>query len=99
MTKILYSLSLLFLLANVWSVTVQAAPDESHPEAVTKCHFLTDVKGHSGYGKNTGWQAIARQQALRKAENTGATHVVWQDMRPIGAFNGEAIGRAYDCGR
>jgi len=97
MSKILYSISLSFLLASFWSGTSQAAPDEVSPQAVAQCHFLANVRGDSGYGKNFGWQAIARKRALKKAEKTGATHIVWQDMRPIGAFNGEATGRAYDC--
>jgi hypothetical protein len=27
----------------------------------------------------------------------GATHIVFTDFRPVGAFNGEASARAYTC--
>lgn len=98
MTQVAYPISLL-LLASFFAGTAYAIPDEVSAGAVERCQFLSDVKGNSGYGKNTGWQAIARKQALKKAEAIGATHLVWRDFRPIGAFNGEAIGQVYDCRR
>lgn len=90
-------LTTLFFLASIWGGAVYGMPDEVDAAAVEKCQFLTHVKGNSGYGKNSGWQVIAKHHALKKAQETGATHLVWKDLRPLGAFNGEAIGQAYHC--
>lgn len=76
---------------------VEAKPDEVSEAAVKNCRFLSNVEGSSGYGKSAGWQAIAKSQAEQKAGAMGATHVVFTDFRPVGAFNGEASARAYVC--
>lgn len=76
-----------------------AKPIEVQESAVQDCRFLGKVEGSSGYGKNFGWQPLAKSSALRKAEKLGATHVVWQRLIPVGAFNGVAIARAYSCNR
>jgi hypothetical protein len=74
-----------------------AQPSQVHESGVENCDFLGKVEGSSGYGKNFGWQPIAKSSALKKAEKLGASHVVWQRMVPVGAFNGYAIARAYNC--
>jgi len=65
--------------------------------AVGDCHFLGKVEGSSGYGKNTGWQPLAKASALHRAEKLGASHVVWEQMYPVGVYNGIAVARAYSC--
>ena len=74
-----------------------AAPNEVRLSAVGDCHFLGKVEGSSGYGKNAGWQRLAKSSALHRAEKLGASHVVWEQMYPVGAFNGVAVARAYSC--
>jgi hypothetical protein len=74
-----------------------ATPSEVGESATADCHFLGKVEGSSGYGKNTGWQALAKYSALDRAEKLGASHVVWEQMVPVGAFNGIAVARAYTC--
>jgi len=61
------------------------------------CHFLDKVEGSSGYGKNFDWQSLAKYSALSRAEKLGASHVVWEQLYPVGAFNGIAVAKAYDC--
>lgn len=82
--------------ATVASVA-QAKPDEVSEAQVRGCDYLSTVSGTSGYGKNQGWQLIAKTDAERRAGAIGATHIVWSDLRPVGAFNGEARARAYAC--
>jgi hypothetical protein len=87
------------LLALAWQSSVaQAQPRESSGPDVQSCRFLSRVSGDSGYGKNTGWQRIAKHQALQRAEKLGASDVVWERLTPTGAVNGIADARAYDCG-
>jgi hypothetical protein len=74
-----------------------ATPSEVRLSAVGDCHFLGKVEGSSGYGKNAGWQRLAKSSALHWAEKLGASHVVWEQMYPVGAFNGIAVARAYNC--
>ena len=80
-------------------MTGQAAarPDEAEATAVADCRFLGNVAGNSGYGKNLGWQSLAKASAENRAGQLGATHVVFTNFRPIGSFNGEAAGKAYAC--
>ncbi len=58
-------------------MTVQAAarPDEADATAVADCRFLGNVAGNSGYGKNLGWQSLAKASAENRAGQLGATHV------------------------
>jgi hypothetical protein len=74
-----------------------AKPSEVRESAVGDCHFLGKVEGSSGYGKNIGWQPLAKASALHRAEKLGASHVVWEQMYPVGVYNGVAIARAYNC--
>ena len=54
-------------------------------------------RGRSGFGKNMGWQALAKGNAEREAGKMGATHIVFTDYRGTGSFNDEASGKAYIC--
>jgi len=76
---------------------VLALPVESNPEDVRPCRLIGDVTGTSGYGKNLRWQPIAKTHAARKAENLGATHIVYIRINPTGAENGEVMASAYLC--
>jgi hypothetical protein len=77
-----------------WSM---ATPSEVRESAIGDCHFLGKVEGSSGYGKNAGWQPLAKASALHRAEKLGASHVVWEQMFPVGVYNGIAVARAYNC--
>jgi hypothetical protein len=87
----------LFVLA-LSAVTAQAQPRESKDTDMGACQLLGRVSGDSGYGKNNGWQALAKYQALQRAEKLGASDVVWVRFTPSGAFNGTAEGQVYRCG-
>lgn len=97
MTTPIFRIAAAFVLAGAIAGTAQAKPDEVSEAAVQNCRFLTKVDGSSGYGKNFGWQTIAKASAEKKAGALGATHIVFTDYRPVGAFNGEASARAYVC--
>ncbi|SMF93340.1 hypothetical protein SAMN02949497_0618 [Methylomagnum ishizawai] len=74
-----------------------AKPDEVSEAQVRGCQYLSTVAGSSGYGKHFGWQPIAKADAEKRAGAIGATHIVWSDIRQVGAFNGEAKAKAYAC--
>lgn len=65
---------------------------------VANCRFLGMVEGSSGYGKNNGWQKLAKQAAFRRAEQLGASHILLEQMIPVGAFNGIIVAKAFSCG-
>ena len=75
----------------------EAKPSSVSEAEVANCRFIATVEGSSGYGKNPRWETIAQWYAGKEAERLGATHVVFTQMRPRGAFNGEADARAYTC--
>jgi hypothetical protein len=97
MTAHIFRIATAFILAGTIVGTVQAKPDEVSEAEVQNCRFLSQVSGSSGYGKNFGWQSIAKTNAEKKAGDLGATHIVFTDYRPVGAFNGEASAKAYAC--
>ena len=77
--------------------TSLASPNEALESNVKDCRFLGKVEGSSGYGKNMGWQSLAKSAALQRAEKIEASHLVWERFIPVGAFNGLAVARAYSC--
>lgn len=87
----------LFLVGTVLTTSVQAKPDEVSEADVANCQFLEKVYGSSGYGKNQQWHSLAKINAEKKAGSLGATHIVVNDYRQTGSFNGEAEVKAYVC--
>lgn len=75
-----------------------AKPDEVSAESVQGCRLLGKIEGSSGYGKNNGWQRIAKYAAVKHAGQLGASHIVWESFYPAGAFSGSVTGKAYQCG-
>jgi hypothetical protein len=92
-----FRMAVAIVFAGIVAGTAYAKPDEVSEADVRNCRFLSNVEGSSGYGKNSGWQSIAKANAEKKAGAAGATHIVWTDLRPVGAFNGEASAKAYAC--
>jgi hypothetical protein len=86
----------LFLLSSL-PLTAFAKPAEVQVSSIQNCHYLDQVEGSSGYGKNLDWNRAAKYSALSHAEKLGASHVVWERIYPFGAFNGIAIAKAYNC--
>ena len=64
---------------------------------VASCQLLGDSIGESRlyWTKGTGLES-ARREALSRAKQGGATHMVWRAEK-IGSITITAIGRAYDC--
>lgn len=81
----------------VFTTESQASPDAVSAEKVVHCRYLDKVMGTSGYGKQIAWIPLAKASAEKKAHHLGATHIVWDGLRPVGAFNGEATALAYQC--
>ena len=77
--------------------SVIARPLELRADEIGKCTLLDKVTASSGYGKNPGWEPIAKTYAAIKAEKLGATHLVMVSKHQIGIFNGEVVLDAYDC--
>ena len=97
MSKFSFRFIMVLLVGLAWMGQAAAKPDEVSESAVKDCRFLGKVAGHSGFGKNLGWQALAKGTAERIAGKMGATHIVFTDYRGTGSFNGEASGKAYIC--
>jgi len=93
--KILRLIVLLFIIVE--PILSLAKPDEVEEQAVQHCQYLRNVEGSSGYGKNFNWMPLAKHSVLTKAEKIGASHVVWEKFSPIGAFNGIAEAKVYNC--
>ena len=78
-----------------------ATPNEVRESEVVECQFMGKVEGSSGYGKNTGWQPLAKASALDRAEKLGASHVVWEqiylysDNHVLWAWNTKALPMNY----
>jgi hypothetical protein len=89
-------LVVIFLLFGISAVTL-AQPQEVSALNVQHCRFVDIIEGSSGYGKKSEWQSFAKYSALTQAEKLGASHVVWERFTSIGAFNGVATGKAYNC--
>jgi len=89
-------LAAIFLLLSIPAVTL-AQPQEASASNVQNCQYMDIVEGTSGYGKKFDWQSHAKYSALTQAEELGASHVVWERFTPIGAFNGTATAKAYNC--
>jgi hypothetical protein len=90
------NLAALLLLYSV-SLASLAQPQEASVSTMQSCRYLDRVEGSSGYGKNFNWRSLAKYSALSQAEKLGASHVVWEQYYPVGAFNGIAIAKAYNC--
>ena len=84
-------------LALFFTGGAMALPQVTNHEAVKHCHFLGNVHGSSGHGKHHSWKSLAKHRALVKGKKLGATHVVWHNIKSIGAFNGVVDGKAYAC--
>jgi hypothetical protein len=87
----------LSLSVGVASACQEAALREANAQSVQNCSYLNQVEGSSGYGKTLNWRGFAKHAALHRAKRSGATHIVWEKLVPVGAFNGIAIGRSYRC--
>lgn len=74
-----------------------AQPEVTQAAVVEKCNFVSNIEGTSGYGKKFEWQSYAKMDALNKAAKIGASNIVWERFNPIGAFNGVAIAKVYNC--
>ena len=91
-------LLVLILGCSVSYVSVHAQPPEiTEARNVQNCHFLDRIIGESGFGKNIDWKGIAKHSALIRAEKIDASHIVWEQFYPIGAFNGSITASAYQC--
>lgn len=86
------NLAFVFLLSGALIASfaeIQAAEGS----AIQNCQYMDKVEGSSGYGKNANWQSLAKSSALSRADKLGASHVVWEQLYPVGAFNGIAVAR------
>lgn len=88
---------LVFTMSFVFSTPISATPQVAADQSVQNCRYLQEVEGSSGYGKNANWSVLAKHSALVRAEKLGASHVVWDRFYPVGAFNGIAVAKAYQC--
>jgi hypothetical protein len=74
-----------------------AQPKEATSVAVESCNYFDTIEGSSGYGKKFEWKSYAKLDAINKATEKGASHIVWERFTPVGAFNGVAVAKVYKC--
>lgn len=89
--------SILLLAGLLVTATAWAQPRQVNDTEVSSCRLLGRVSGDSGYGKNNDWRVIAKYKALQRAEQLGASELVWDRFTSVGAFNGQVEARAYAC--
>ncbi|TAK63926.1 hypothetical protein [Methylobacter sp.] len=94
--NLIQSLAAIFLLFSISTATL-GQPQEASASNMQNCHYMDRVEGSSGYGKKSDWQSQAKYSVLAQAEELGASHIVWERFTPIGAFNGIAVAKAYNC--
>jgi serine protease Do len=72
---------------------------EADERMVANCQFLGTVRGTNAWGLLGGGRGGAMKVALKKAQERGATNIVWGtvETEPSGAF--VATGKAYQCGQ
>lgn len=76
---------------HIQETTVEKVEDD--------CRLVGEVVGHSSYGKitKTTWEDKAKHEALKKANELKATHIVWSDDS-TGYGSGRFVaGNAYIC--
>lgn len=62
--------------------------------ALQGCQFLDTVEGNSGYGNKLNWQGIANFRRWASRKKIAASHLVWEQVYPVSAFNGVAVAKA-----
>jgi|GEM_PF-668585 len=85
------------LLLISFSYRIDAQPSVATFSQIKNCHYLNQVRGDSGYGKNFNWQALAKYSAQHQAEKMDATHIVWVKFEWETSFNGSVVAYAYKC--
>jgi len=82
--------------ATTLSTSAQRVKIAEAPE-VSRCKFISDVQGSSGWGNLAASIGIqnARNEAIEQAATAGATHVVWTSA--WGFMGSSATGKAYRC--
>jgi len=95
-THLTKRLAAIFLLISIPAATL-AQTQEASASDMQNCHYVDRIEGSSGYGKKFDWQSLAKHSVLAQAEELGASHIVWEQFIPVGAFNGTATAKAYNC--
>lgn len=94
-------LAALFMAACSTTPSKEAAQIiEADERGTENCKFLGTVEGSSNYGGLAAQEVglkRAKNEALEKAYELGATHIVWGNTSK-GYWGGNAAGRAYRCG-
>jgi hypothetical protein len=70
---------------------------EVEPWQVSACDFVGQVEGRAltRHAQGTEPLNMAKGEALKKAANLGATHLVWKEL--VRGPQARAVGRAYHC--
>lgn len=96
--KFCLSVLLCSLTSTVWSAEKNNTHTSiSQANEMEQCAKLQQIKVSSGHYKHDNWRRHSIHKALLKAEHLGATHLVVNKVRKVGAFNGQVYGTAYNC--
>lgn len=78
----------------------KAEPVITNYSNVEDCQVIKQVDVDSGYGKHISeeeWQHLVVHKALLQGERSCATHMVVDELDPIGSFNGHLHATLYRC--
>lgn len=72
---------------------------EADDRMVANCQFLGTVRGTNSWGLLGGGRNGAMKAALKKAQEKGATNIVWGTVGTDSSGVDVATGKAYQCGQ
>lgn len=96
--KVAVSVFACFLISGCASPGIVGTIKEGTLSDVEGCQYIAHVTGTSGWGgvaASTGI-ANAKEEAKQQAIDSGATHIVWQDVS--GGFSPNVSANSYKCG-
>lgn len=94
--KLIMSLSIISLSSALYAAS---AIIESNEKGVTKCDYIGNYTGSSGWGNAASDLGIknSKNEAIEKAEKDNVTHIVW--VTENRGFTTSVVGEGYKCSK
>ena len=91
MNKNILPVILIFTVTGCASSKAVGTIKEASAKNVEYCDYIANVSGTSGWGG----LAASKEQAKQKAIDSGATHIVWQNIN--GGYSPSVSANTYKC--